>query len=211
MTDLKHEDLAKRRRYKRLGLTFEEVKTMQMMGCYTTEEMAETLKENPDYIYFVNNYLNIHSGENLETIIRKAYELLYSEEAPILKEKEEHKIEPVPEVARESMEVICTRRLLRAFIRNRVELVIDRLANNRFKTRDFVELYDREYIETLVRIVKLFSPTREISRDMIQDQKRMNAVIDRVYEELYVLTKRQRCWTCDWLDFDGLKTYEEVK
>jgi hypothetical protein len=43
---------------------------------------------------------------------------------------------------------------------------------------------------------------------MLQDRRRMQAIIDRIYEELYVLTKRTKVWTCDWFDFGNLKAYE---
>lgn len=182
---------------------------MKMMG-YSVENMTEALTErHPDEVYFASNYIEAHKGEEIQSIIKQAYELLYSEKPPVLPKKGEHKKEPVPEIDRETMEVICTRRLLKTFIRDRVEFAVDLLASKRFNVREFASLgYDRHYIEVLTRTIKLFSPTEEISRDMLQDRKRMNAIIDRIYEELYILTKRQRCWTCDWLDFEGLRKYE---
>ena len=193
--------------YGKLRKLFEEVRTMRHY--YDYREMTEALEEHPDFIYFVNNYLEAHKGEDFEEIVKKAFQLLYSEEPPSLTKKEVHRTMPVPEVARETMEVICTRRLIQALIRSRVELVIDRLANNTLNMCEFAACgFDRYYIETMVRTVKLFSPTVEIKRDMIQDRKVMRAIIDRVYEELYVLTKRQRMWTCDWLDFESLRVYE---
>ena len=115
----------------------------------------------------------------------------------------------MPEVDRKTMLEQCTERLIKTFLRDRIELVTDLLASGRFNAREFASLgYDREYMECLVRTVKLFSPTKEVKREMLQDRKRMNTIIDRIYEELYVLCKREKCWTCDWLDFEGLKMYE---
>ena len=209
MEYLRNEENRKRKRYGKLRELFEEIQTMKMMG-YSVENMTEALTErHPDEVYFASNYIEAHKGEEIQSIIKQAYELLYSEKPPVLPKKGEHKKEPVPEIDRETMEVICTRRLLKTFIRDRVEFAVDLLASKRFNVREFASLgYDRHYIEVLTRTIKLFSPTEEISRDMLQDRKRMNAIIDRIYEELYILTKRQRCWTCDWLDFEGLRKYE---
>ena len=208
MDELRNKENRRRQRFGKLRELFEEIQTMRLMG-YSVEDMTNALEDRQtDAIYFANQYIEIHKDKTVEDIVKQAYELLYSEEPPVLKQKKEHKT-AVTEVARETMEVICTRRLIRAFIRNRVEQVGDLLSSGRFDTREFASGgYDRHYIEVLTRTVKLFSPTVEISREMLQDKKRMQAIIDRIYEELYVLTKRTRVWTCDWLDFEGLRKYE---
>lgn len=207
MKELRNYENRRRQRYGKLRCIFEKIQTMRLMN-YDMETMTQTLGEHPDYVYFVNNYIEAHKGEDLQTIIRKAYELLYSEEPPILKPKKEQKRE-VPEVDQKTMLEQCTERLIKTFLRDRIELVTDLLASGRFNAREFASLgYDREYMECLVRTVKLFSPTKEVKREMLQDRKRMNTIIDRIYEELYVLSKREKCWTCDWLDFEGLKMYE---
>ncbi len=208
MDELRNTENRRRQRFGKLRELFEEIRTMRLMG-YSVEDMTNALEERQtDEIYFANQYIEIHKDKTVEDIVKQAYELLYSEEPPVLKQKKEHKT-AVPEVARETMGVICTRRLIRAFIRNRVEQVVGLLSSGRFDTREFASWgYDRHYIEVLTRTVKLFSPTEEISREMLQDKKRMQAIIDRIYEELYVLTKRTRVWTCDWLEFEGLRKYE---
>lgn len=211
MEELKNYENRRRKRFGRLRELFEEIQTMKLMG-YSVEDMTNALEDRQtDEVYFANQYLDVHNkSEDLETVIRKAYELLYSEEPPILKTKNtEHNTEELPKLDRKSMLERCTERLIKAFIRDRIELVVSLLASDKFNNREFAALgYDREYLDCLVRTVKLFSPTREIKMDMLQDRKRMTAIIDRVYEELYVLTKRQRMWTCDWLDFEGLQKYE---
>ncbi len=210
MEYLRNEENRKRKRYGKLRELFEQVQTMRLMG-YSIEDMVNALEDRQtDEVYFANQYLNVHKGEDLGVIIRKAYELLYSEEPPVLKPKNtEDKTEEVTNLSRKSMLERCTETLIKAFIRDRVELVVSLLANDKFSTREFASLgYDREYSDCLARTIKLFSPTREIKMDMLQDRKRMNAIIDRVYEELYVLTKRQRMWACDFLDIEGLRQYE---
>lgn len=210
MKELRNYENRRKQRFGKLRCVFEKIQTMRLMN-YDMETMIQTLGEHPDYVYFVNNYIEAHKREDLETVIRKAYELLYSEEAPILKPKDgEHKSKTpeVPEINRKTMLEQCTERLIKTFLRDRIELVTELLSSGRFNAREFASLgYDREYMECLVRTVKLFSPTKEIKREMLQDRKRMWAIIDRVYEELYILSKREKCWTCDWLDFEGLKIY----
>lgn len=210
MDELRNTENRRRQRSGKLRELFEEIQTMSMMN-YSIEDMIKSLEErHPDEVYFAVQYLDVHKGEELDDIVKQAYEMLYSEELPLLSRKPEQKPElpVVSETDRKTMMERCTERLIRVFIRDRMELVIDRLANNKFKTRDFAELYDREYIETLVRTVKLFSPTKEVKKEMLQDRRRMRSIIDRIFEELYVLTKRERCWTCDWLEFENLKAYE---
>lgn len=211
MEELRNLENRKRKRYGRLRELFEQVQTMRLMG-YSVEDMKNALESRQtDEVYFANQYLDVHNkGEGLETIIHKAYELLYSEEPPILKPKNaEHNTEEMPQLDRKSMMERCTERLIKAFIRDRIELVVSLLASNKFNNREFASLgYDKEYADCLTRTVKLFSPMREIKKDMLQDRKRMQAIIDRVYEELYILTKRQRMWACDWLDIEGLRQYE---
>lgn len=211
MNELRNMENRRKQRYGKLRDLFEKVKTMKLMQ-YSVEEMKSVLEDRQvDEIYFANQYLDVHNkGEDLETIVRKAYELLYSEEAPILKPKNvEHKTEEMPKLDRKSMLERCTERLIKAFIRDRIELVVSLLASDKFSTKEFASLgYDREYTECLSRTIKLFSPTREVKMDMLQDRKRMTAIIDRVYEELYVLTKRQRMWACDFFDIEGLRQYE---
>ena len=211
MEELRNYENRRRKQYGRLRELFEQVQTMRLMR-YSVEEMKSVLEDRQvDEIYFANQYLDVHNkGEDLETIIRKAYELLYSEEPPILKPKNtEHKTEEMPKLDRKSMLERCTERLIKAFLRDRVELVVSLLASNKFNAREFASLgYDREYMDCLTRTVKLFSPTREIKMDILQDRKRMDAIIDRIYEELYVLTKRQRMWACDWFDIEGVRKYE---
>lgn len=212
MEELRNLENRKRKRYGKLRELFEQVQTMRLMG-YSVEDMVNALEDRQtDEVYFANQYLNVHKGEDLGVIIRKAYELLYSEEPPVLKPKNtEHKTEEMPKLDRKSMLERCTERLIKAFIRDRIELVVSLLASNKFNMREFASLgYDRDYAKCLVRTVELFnpSPSREIKTDMLQDRKRTNAIIDRVYEELYVLTKRQRMWACDFLDIEGLRQYE---
>lgn len=209
MNELKNMENKRRKKYGRLRDLFEQVQTMRLMG-YSVEEMKSVLEDRQvDEIYFANQYLDVHNkGEDLETVVRKAYELLYSEQPPLLPKKAKHKPE-VPEVDGKKMLERCTEHLIKAFIRDRVELVTSLLASDKFNMREFAGCgYDRHYIETLVRTVKLFSPTVEIKTEMLQDRKRMQAIIDRIYEELYVLTKRTKVWTCDWFDFGNLKAYE---
>ena len=212
MNELRNYENRRRKRYGKLRDLFEQVKTMRLMQ-YSVEEMKNVLGDRQvDEIYFANQYIDVHKNEDLEAVIRKAYELLYSEEPPILKPKNvEHKTEDMPKLDRKSMLERCTERLIKAFIRDRVELVVSLLASDKFNFREFASLgYDREYADCLTRTVRLFtpSPTREIKMDMLQDRKRMQAIVDRIYEELYILTKRQRMWTCDWLDIEGLRQYE---
>lgn len=211
MNELRNYENRRKKRYGKLRDLFEQVQTMRLMQ-YSVEEMKSVLEDRQvDEIYFANQYLDVHNkDEDLETIVRKAYELLYSEEAPILKPKNvEHKTEELPKLDRWSMLERCTERLIKAFIRDRIELVVSLLASDKFSTREFASLgYDREYTECLSRTIKMFSPTREVKMDMLQDRKRMNAIIDRVYEELYILTKRQRMWACDFLDIEGLRNFE---
>ena len=211
MNELRNLENRRKKRFGRLRELFENVQTAKLIG-YNVEEMASMFEDRQvDELYFANQYLDVHNkGEDLETIIRKAYELLYSEEPPILKPKNtEHKTEEMPKLDRKSMLERCTERLIKAFLRDRVELVVSLLASNKFNAREFASLgYDREYMDCLTRTVKLFSPTREIKMDILQDRKRMDAIIDRIYEELYVLTKRQRMWACDWFDIEGVRKYE---
>lgn len=210
MEELRNLENRRKKRFGRLRDLFENVQTAKLIG-YNVEEMASMFEDRQvDELYFANQYLDVHKNEDLEAVIRKAYELLYSEEPPILKPKNtEHKTEEMPKLDRRSMLERCTERLIKVFIRDRIELVVSLLASNKFNMREFAGCgYDRHYIETLVRTVKLFSPTVEIKTEMLQDRKRMQAIIDRIYEELYVLTKRQRMWTCDWLDIEGLRQYE---
>ena len=210
MEELRNLENRKRKRHGKLRELFEQVQTMRLMG-YGVEDMVNALEDRQtDEVYFANQYLNVHKGEDLGVIIRKAYELLYSEEPPVLKPKNtENKTEEMPKLDRKSMLERCTERLIKAFIRDRVELVVSLLVNDKFSTREFASLgYDREYSDCLARTIKLFSPTHEIKMDMLQDRKRVNAIIDRVYEELYVLTKRQRMWACDWLDIESVRKYE---
>lgn len=210
MEELRNYENRRKKRYGKLRNLFEQVKTMKLMQ-YSVEEMKSVLEDRQvDEIYFANQYIDVHKNEDLETVIRMAYELLYSEEPPILKPKNtEHKTEEMPKLDRKSMLERCTERLIKAFIRDRVELVVSLLASDKFNFREFAALgYDREYADCLVRTIKLFSPTREIKMDMLQDRKRTNAIIDRVFEELYVLAKRQRMWACDWLDIEGVRKYE---
>lgn len=213
MNELRNMENRRKKRYGKLRDLFEQVQTMRLMGGYSVEDMKNALEDRQvDEIYFANQYLDVHKNEDLEAVIRKAYELLYSEEPPILKPKNtEHKTEEMPKLDRRSMLERCTERLIKAFIRDRIELVVSLLASNKFNMREFASLgYDREYAKCLVKTVELFNPnpTREIKTDMLQDRKRMTAIIDRVYEELYVLTKRQRMWACDWLDIEGVRKYE---
>ena len=214
MEKISNEENRKRKRFGKMRELFEEIQTMRLMN-YNVEEMTEILEErHPDEIHFANQYIEFHKNEKIEDIIKQAYELLYSEEPPILKKKEESKTQEVPEINSKTMLELCTQRLIKAFIRDRVELVTELLASGRFNAREFASLgYDREYMECLVRTVKLFSPTREVKREMLQDRKRMNAVIDRVFEDLYILSssKRTRLWSCDYLDIEGLRKYEEVE
>lgn len=208
MEELRNYENRRRKQYGRLRDLFEQVQTMRLMG-YSVEEMKSVLEDRQvDEIYFANQYLDVHKkSEDLETVVRKAYELLYSEQPPLLPKKAKHKPE-VPEVDGKKMLERCTEHLIKAFIRDRVELVTSLLASDKFNMREFAGCgYDRHYIETLVRTVKLFSPTVEIKTEMLQDRKRMQAIIDRIYEELYVLTKRTKVWTCDWFDFGNLKAY----
>ncbi len=209
MEDLRNYENRRRKNYGRLRELFENVQTMRLMGGYSVEEMAEALTErHPDEVFFANQYLEAHKSEDLQEIIRSAYELLYSEQPPLLPKRMKHKPE-VPEVDGKTMMERCTERLIKAFIRDRVELVVSLLASDKFNIREFAGWgYDRHYIEVLTRTIKLFSPTIEISSDMLKDNKRMQAIIDRIYEELYVLTKRTKIWTCDWFDFGNLKIYE---
>lgn len=212
MEYLRNEENRRKQRYGKLRDLFEQVQTMRLMR-YSVEEMVSILENRQtDEVYFANQYLDVHKNEcgDLETIVRKAYGLLYSEEPPILKPKNtEHKTEETPKLDRKNMMELCTERLIKAFIRDRVELVVSLLASDKFSTREFAALgYDREYSDCLVRTVKLFSPTREIKMDMLQDRKRTNAIVDRVFEELYVLTKRQRMWACDWLDIESVRKFE---
>lgn len=211
------EDLIKKQRYERMRILFEEVKTMQMMGWTDVSEMSEALEINEDYTHFVNNYLNAHKNEELECIICKAYKLLYDESVPMYQKAESEEesgpeavIETEKQPNRETMEVICTRRLIETFIRDRVEYTICQLASKTYDPRNFVAAgFDREYVECMVRIIRLFSPTIEVRRSMIQDEKRMLTIVDRIYEELYTLnTKRKKLWSCDKLDFIGLRKYE---
>ena len=212
MNELRNLENRRKKRFGRLRELFENVQTAKLIG-YNVEEMASMFEDRQvDELYFANQYIDVHKNEDLEAVIRKAYELLYSEEPPILKPKNvEHKTEDMPKLDRKSMLERCTERLIKAFIRDRVELVVSLLASDKFNFREFASLgYDREYADCLTRTVRLFnpSPTVEIKTEMLQDRKRMQAIIDRIYEELYVLTKRQRMWTCDWLDFEGLRKYE---
>lgn len=197
-----------KKRFEKLQKLFEEVQTMRLMH-YTYTEMAETLEEqHPDFVYFVNNYLEAHKGEDLEEVVKKAFQLLYSEEPPILRKKEPKK-EPVPEGDGKMMLERCTERLIKYFIRCRVELIVELLCTERFNAREFAGLgYDREYMNCLLHTIKLYSPTHEIKREMLQDKKLMDKIVSRVFEDAYVLTKRTRVWTCDWLDFEGLKKYD---
>jgi len=208
MNELRNMENRRKKRYGRLRDLFENVQTMRILN-YSVEEMTEALTErHPDEVFFTNQYLEAHKSEDLQEIIRSAYELLYSEQPPLLPKQAKRKPE-VPEVDGKNMLERCAERLIRAFIRDRVELVVSLLASDKFNIREFVGWgYDKFYIETMVRTVKLFSPTVEIKQEMLQDRKRMQAIIDRVYEELYILTKRQRMWTCDWLDIEGLRKYE---
>lgn len=212
MTDLKHEDNKRKQMYAKLQKLFEKVQTMRHMN-YNYRDMVDTLEEqHPDFVYFVNNYLEAQKGKDLEEIIRKAYRLLYSEEPPILRKKEDYTPNQVPDTDGKIMLERCTERLLRYFIRCRVELVVELLCSGRFNAREFAALgYDREYMNCLLHTVKLFSPTCEIKREMLHDKKLMDKIISRIFEDAYILTKRTRVWTCDWLDFEGLKTYGEVK
>lgn len=212
MDELRNTENRRRQRFGKLRELFEEIQTMRLMN-YSIEDMTETLQErHPDEIYFACQYLKAHKGEDIESIVKQAYEMLYSEQPPVLKPKNpEHKMKmpEVPEADRKTMLEQCTERLLKAFIRDRVEMVTCLLANNKFNVREFAVCgYDRHYIETLVRTVKLFSPTVEIHKEMLQEPKRMNAIIDRIYEELYVLTKRTKIWTCDWFDIESVRKYE---
>lgn len=211
MSELRNMENRRKQRYGKLRDLFEKVKTMKLIQ-YSVEEMKSVLEDRQvDEIYFANQYLDVHNkNEDLETIVRKAYELLYSEEPPILKPKNtEHKTEEMPKLDRMSMLERCTEQLIKAFIRDRVELVTSLLANDQFSTKEMASIgYEREYSDCLVRTIKLFSPTREIKVSMLQDGRRVNAIVDRVYEDLYVLTKRQRMWSCDWLDIEGLRHYE---
>lgn len=214
MEELRNLENKRKQRYGKLRELFEQVQTMRMMGGYSVEDMVDALEgRQTDEVYFANQFIDIHKNEDLKEVIRKAYEMLYSESAPILKPKNtEHKTEEMPKLDRRSMLERCTERLLKAFIRDRIELVVSLLASNKFNNREFAALgYDREYTECLTRTVKLFSPTREIKVDMLQDRKRVSAIIDRVYEELYVLTKRQRMWACDWLDIESTTRAFEAK
>lgn len=208
MNELKNYENRRRKNYGKLRELFGNVQTMRMLN-YSVEEMAEALTErHPDEIFFANQYLEAHKSEDLQEIIRSAYELLYSEQPPLLPKQAKRKPE-VPDVDGKNMMERCTEYLIRAFIRDRVELVVSLLANDKFNMREFAGWgYDKFYIETMVRTVKLFSPTVEIKQEMLQDRKRMQAIIARIYEELYVLTKRTKIWTCDWLDFGNLKAYE---
>lgn len=208
MEELRNYKNRRRKQYGKLRELFENVQTMRMLN-YCVEEMAEALTErHPDEVFFANQYLEAYKSEDLETVIRKAYELLYSEQPPLLPKRTKHKPE-VPEVDGKTMMERCTERLIKAFIRDRVELVVSLLASDKFNIREFAGWgYEKHYIEVITRTIKLFSPTVEIKTEMLQDRKRMQAIIDRIYEELYVLTKRQRMWTCDWLDFEGLRKYE---
>lgn len=210
MNELRNLENRRKKRFGRLRELFENVQTAKLIG-YNVEEMASMFEDRQvDELYFANQYLDVHKNEDLEVVIRKAYELLYSEEPPILKPKNvKHKTEELPKLDRRSMLERCTERLIKAFIRDRVELVVSLLASDKFNIREFASLgFDKEYAENILRTVKLFSPSREVKMDILQDRKRMTAIIDRIYEELYVLTKRQRMWTCDWLDIEGLRKFE---
>lgn len=211
MNELKNMENKRRKKYGKLRELFEQVQTMRLMG-YSVEDMTNALEDRQtDEVYFANQYLDIYSkSEDLLTIVRMAYELLYSESAPVLKPKnKEHKTEEMPKLDRKSMLERCTERLIKAFIRDRVELVVSLLANNKFSNKEMASIgYERAYSDCLVRTIKLFSPSREITVDVLRDGKRVNAIVARVYEELYVLTKRQRMWSCDWIDIEGLRRFE---
>ena len=131
MEYLRNEENRKRKRYGKLRELFEQVQTMRLMG-YSIEDMVNALEDRQtDEVYFANQYLNVHKGEDLGVIIRKAYELLYSEEPPVLKPKNtEDKTEEVTNLSRKSMLERCIETLIKAFIRDRVELVVSLLAND---------------------------------------------------------------------------------
>ncbi len=209
-----NEELTKQQRSERLRVIFEEVKTMKMMN-FSLDEMTDTLQLHPDYAYFVNQYLDAHVGEDLETIVASAYELLYGE-APPLQPKTVQSMRPKAiEPNKVTMEMICTKRLLKDFLKARVEFMICKMAAGQFNVKEFVAAgYDKAYALSLVRIIKLFSPVDEITQEnmteVLQDKSCMQAIVNRAYEDLYILTKRKRMWSCDWIDFVGLKICKEV-